>query len=839
MMLGFEEYYNDLLMEAKSPEEIKKILNYKYVQGKHIPENIVNYIFSIDPTKKKTYTSWLLNCWDNEKDLILSLGKQDKIKELFKYFQERNNTGLSLTQMKTLKEAYNMLPNVDDILSKSGNGPENNFEIVYDTPEWKIAVPHSYEAAIKLGKGCKWCTADYFGNGLTHYNNYSSYGPLWVNFDCRQSEIGPADNKEYPYTRYQFLFEYRNGYGEFMDSEDRRIDFDDLEMPEAVIDFYGEQDESYKETIENGPTEEKDENAQWEEYDQMRYEDREVLRSSIEYECELCLAEPINRDTPTLGMFDYLQIYSEDFSDPIMNSHFDSECVIENFNGGPCILLKDKDEQRFMFYYAGVNGWEYTEMDEPSYFYQPRNNFICFWIESWYHTLYFTNDRGDNILYSQKLKKKISNVIYMPLENDGYNGLYGFSLEIVFDDGFHALLEIQEEDCAVIVENDKPLGEHFVVTVNENGDYVQGMYGKHFLDGDYGEELDRSYDFEGEVNDNVYIVASRFGWSAIKYNLYNKQLGKLILDRWYTEISKLKTDKNSNLVILKDSDLKNGNFAYLYNVDTQTSTRFTNIVFGINYFAGKNNNSNPDVIFTNEGEPIKTFENIEELSTRNNKDLFIISGNKGYNAYNPNTGKFLFPEGVTKYQFLSDNSDYLAYLYNNDYYIYNFLTEKVVEYGIDKLWDKAKTLGGNAMLFRKNNKFNILLNDELLLPQYVDEIYSGFPVKGYLIFFNEDKGYCVDINTGEIKPRNGFNTQYINKDCTTNVGGSYYGLMLRDPSTHENIKTFYYDPATNNIVADALDNETKQLIYKNIFNDSAMIAENFNKILNRINNVKH
>ena len=41
-MFGFDEIYNDLLLEAKSPEEIKKILEYQFVQGKGIPQEILD-----------------------------------------------------------------------------------------------------------------------------------------------------------------------------------------------------------------------------------------------------------------------------------------------------------------------------------------------------------------------------------------------------------------------------------------------------------------------------------------------------------------------------------------------------------------------------------------------------------------------------------------------------------------------------------------------------------------------------------------------------------------------------------------------------------------------------
>ena len=134
-MFGFDEIYNDLLMEAKSPEEIKKILEYQFVQGKGVPQEILDRVFAIDPTKKKTYTKWVLMQWGHEKESIASSLKNGRLAELFRYFQERANSGLNLLGMKSFESALDMLPDVDPILSKTDdeNDEANDFDIVYNT----------------------------------------------------------------------------------------------------------------------------------------------------------------------------------------------------------------------------------------------------------------------------------------------------------------------------------------------------------------------------------------------------------------------------------------------------------------------------------------------------------------------------------------------------------------------------------------------------------------------------------------------------------------------------------------------------------------------------------
>ena len=176
----FEE---ELLLEVNA-EQVKNTLFARFVDGRHVPRDIVQKVYDIDPTKKKSYSYWLLNLWDtDEREEIESGLRDDSIATLFDSFRpggvnEQNN----LQSYRTLSAAMEMKPDVDTTYLKLGdpNSEKNNFDIVYDTPEWKIIVPHSYEASKKLGKGCKWCTAGAFNNENDpyYYNHYTGFGPL-------------------------------------------------------------------------------------------------------------------------------------------------------------------------------------------------------------------------------------------------------------------------------------------------------------------------------------------------------------------------------------------------------------------------------------------------------------------------------------------------------------------------------------------------------------------------------------------------------------------------------------------------------------------------------------
>ena len=88
-MLGLEEYYIGLLNEAKSPEEIKKILEYQFVQGKGVPQEILDSIFEADPTKKKSYTRWVLSQWPEYEKSIRKSIEDGKLKRMFDTIKNR------------------------------------------------------------------------------------------------------------------------------------------------------------------------------------------------------------------------------------------------------------------------------------------------------------------------------------------------------------------------------------------------------------------------------------------------------------------------------------------------------------------------------------------------------------------------------------------------------------------------------------------------------------------------------------------------------------------------------------------------------------------------------
>lgn len=91
-------------------------------------------------------------------------------------------------------------------------------QLLYDTPNWEIWRPDTYEASCKLGRGTRWCTAstedDYY------YKAYVSSGPLFI-----------LIKKTDPTEKYQLHFQT----GSFMDANDEEIS--PFELAEEYVEL--------------------------------------------------------------------------------------------------------------------------------------------------------------------------------------------------------------------------------------------------------------------------------------------------------------------------------------------------------------------------------------------------------------------------------------------------------------------------------------------------------------------------------------------------------------------------------------------------------------------------
>lgn len=528
MIYGLDELYDELLLEAKSIEEIKRILHYQFVDGKGVPEDVFNGVFDIDPTRKKSYTKWTLMQWENSGKQIETALKHGTLKDLYKYFQERANTGLNLVSMPSFDAAFGKLPTNDPIFGpvsdEEASLPENDFDVVYESPEWKIAVPHTYEADKKLGMGCKWCTAGAFGDSDHYFVHYTSYGPLWVNFDLRKPEVSLVDKKEYPYTRYQFCFEAKRG-GELMDSRDVRVDVARMNIPEDVFEFYGKQNEEYLDALLYDKKEQEE---------RINYEQGRLSRGVLIKESERCgnlyLLEAYS---PNFQPYDGTERYlysSLDLTDPLFGWEiYDAnDYLMEDLGDFPCIYLKNKTnpsnrrQNSGTFLYESEGGrWEGAYCNDIR-------------IQHVQDHIVVLEGFSRDLLWISREKAysfRISNSIGATLVGEMGNKVF-FQGNINYYHHPTTLFYIttDTDEKVTVIQNDLPAnGNKFEIETKNGISYIKGMLHTYRLNWDNEEDNDIDISiFGGYSNDYDYVIFKRP--IAQTYGIFDKKNREIILD---------------------------------------------------------------------------------------------------------------------------------------------------------------------------------------------------------------------------------------------------------------------------------------------------------------------
>ena len=539
MILGFNEYIDELLLEAKSPEEVVRILSYKYPE---LPESLIKNLVATDPTKKKSYSSWVLSVEKNPRKIKEYLDN-GRLAEIFDYFRSNAKEGASLTDKDSIEEAERSLPDSSDVLRKTGDPEADDFDVVFQDSDWIIAVPHSYKASKKLGENTKWCTADAYGNGLYYYNDYTSSGPLWVNFKKGEQEV--LKGITYPYKRYQFCFERKA----FLDAHDDPFDWEDLDMPESVQKFYEEQGYDLEDLMMSNE-------ARWERYTEQRWDDSRWVID------EVYLMRPWNDDMvwdDNEENPDY-ELYNSSYDevDSLYNSQtYDADCIVfrneekefailrEKYaTDSYSIVIKQPDSNRRSddvviysnlknFEILGENGSEYVAI-----------------IDLNGELRYITNE---GVLNQQKGDREFDVETAKIFQNTNVSNNDDFYLEVV-DGGTHALYlaDFNDFDLIEIVTSDIP----------ENGKYfVIGEDGK--INAKYGSYLPSGESIEGDERYRPVRVLGNQGLilgknlATQKYNIFNKDdMSEKILDEDIFELcyDLSDTDFNAIIVTLAEED---------------------------------------------------------------------------------------------------------------------------------------------------------------------------------------------------------------------------------------------------------------------------------------------
>ena len=789
----FESIYYDLLLEGKSPEEILGILKYKF---KNVPEQIIDTVFNIDPTKKKSYTTWVLNHYDQEKHIIDESLKNGSLKRLFAYLQSHQDAQLS--KYSTLEEALYLVSNID-LLQKDSDDPRaNDFDIVYKSPEWIIAVPNTYEASHKLGENTDWCTAGYkYSDGQGYYNNYlRNYGgKYFINFDLRKNEH--LHGIDYPFKRYQYHFESN----QFMDAHDNPVEFDDTDMPEEVVNYYEE----------NGYTFDKmNQEERVEQYENERYNDGVCL--SVER--NLWLLQEYDHENyelaqPNMAAYMLYDVNYDDY-DPVTYQNVEKEPLYIDDNNSIYILnTKWHDTTEY-----GGNLTEYdgTQECEPTIVYfndagKPEliENVKYYKVMEVYGYTFVaylasieveeSNEKKSRMVFGVEGDLSADTVLpihgnFEPIEvvvNHEVQEMYSskeseFLLEIIWDNGYHTLLNfIYTNNCEVVVRSDKPVnGELFTLSEDEEGNYIiQGMFRTYNgEDLTYEKRSDRRLisHFEKDLFYNdLYIVQM----VDRKYNIYNNETKQLLFDENFASF--LVNDTNSSYVAkygLIVGQLENGGKYSFYSLkDGQKLGEDWDYLQPSpknNFFAaciGEVKTSNMIYVINKELRSFGPYYRIYTALTDN--EVFVTerteTGEKGQiKLLDFEKGEYKF-NGLTRLTPLSNQKLPVVFGLdeNNECLMYNYITGQLLDRDIMINYTPTivKTSGFEdyiAVRHSSTGKMNLVnyKNGIKLLPEDVDKIamrfnyddfdISHFTIDNYLACENNSTEYILHMENGNV-----------------------------------------------------------------------------------------
>ena len=699
----FESIYYDLLLEGKSPEEILKILKHKF---RDIPESIIDIVFKIDPTKKKTYTQWVLTLYKEERHVVDNAIRNGTLKKLFEYFQKTPDS--QPQRFETLEDALYVVSNIDLLEKDSEDARANDFDIVYKSPEWVIAVPNTYQASHKLGENTDWCTAGYkFQDGEGYYNNYLNRygGKYFINFDFRENEH--LRGIDYPFKRYQYHFESN----QFMDSHDDPVNFHEINMPEQVVEYYEENGYSFDKM---------DIEERMERYNEERWNDGICISRTRglyilqEYDHENYeMAQPnmakymlydVNYDDYDPISYDAIQkepLYVDDTHDIyILNGKYgDTTDYGGNLtlydgtdNCSPKIVIFDgngRPELTDAKYYKVIEEYGYvfvaylTVTTPYDYDNKVKTTKTFFSIEG-------------NGFYCEVLIPFNSNDISNIEINHDVGGIYNsyeseFVIEIIWENGFHTLINVENHTNAeIIVLHDKPANNAELFTVNEEN-MILGTLRNY--DGDDLSYQTNKNEISHYVLDLFYEDLFIVEMCDKKFNVFNSKTKQLIFPENFdvfkvNEVNRLYVQQTGYIIGKK---VKSNGFAlWSLNDGKQISKEYTliDVSPNFNFFAG----CVGDYKTHHEAYIINSDLNVYgpyygmSPAPRCNNQIFVIerdkNGLKGeQKLLNLDTGKYEFDylSKLTKMEFGGNLPILVGLNENNECLMYNYQTKELID----------------------------------------------------------------------------------------------------------------------------------------------------------------
>ena len=226
----FSKFYNQSIWNKDKEQDgfVKNIVRAKAVakDGKILPKQTFIKLMlkkfkeleQTDPSENKQYLNWIMNIYLSGNLLDEDIYKIPEILNLFTKNKEKlpieSRNINTFTNINTL---YGVVSKYDSEEEMSSSEKEKLVKLegadqVYDSPNWKIIIPKTEEAACLYGRNTKWCTAS--EKSYNRFSYYNKQGPLYILIDKN------IKNDRDKMKKLQFHFETE----QFMDALDDQID---------------------------------------------------------------------------------------------------------------------------------------------------------------------------------------------------------------------------------------------------------------------------------------------------------------------------------------------------------------------------------------------------------------------------------------------------------------------------------------------------------------------------------------------------------------------------------------------------------------------------------------
>jgi hypothetical protein len=186
-------------------------------------ENWITWLEAQDPSKKKSYVNWMIIRYlsggiNRLEDIPARLVPALKVYDKLKITRKVKPEDADINKFKKLSDFTQMVRNnygdaevtSNKSLDKSKEQQffaDNEAELVYNTPEWKVVIPKTHAASCYFGKNTEWCTTA--TDNSDYFDEYSEDGPLYIILQKKTNK------------RWQFHFESE----QYMDENDEGINF--------------------------------------------------------------------------------------------------------------------------------------------------------------------------------------------------------------------------------------------------------------------------------------------------------------------------------------------------------------------------------------------------------------------------------------------------------------------------------------------------------------------------------------------------------------------------------------------------------------------------------------